>query len=316
VYRPRVISTGNKLLLPESLVVKRRSMLALMGLWLAGCKSSLAKNSKGIRVVSLSPNTTETMFALGAGSLLVGRSRYCNYPSEVKSLPEVGGYIDPNLEAILALSPSLVIGARGPAGPKLVKRLQGYGVETYFPPTESLAEIATMIRGVAQRIAKKKAGENTIAKIEQLKADVRKRVHGRARPRVLVLFGLSPISVAGVGSFAHEMLGLAGAHNAVADAVSMHKSSYPTLGLEQVIALDPDMILNTTAMVVTKQADLPKPWQVLRAVKTGKVVEIKDESVLRPGPRIGEGIQVLAKAVHPEVFAPQPSASGSVRVIP
>jgi iron complex transport system substrate-binding protein len=94
------------------------------------------------RVVSLSPSTTETMFAIGAGASLVGRSRYCDYPPEVTKLPQVGGYVDPSFEAILALRPDLVTGARGPAGTAITDRLEARGVATFFPETESFSAIA------------------------------------------------------------------------------------------------------------------------------------------------------------------------------
>src|SRR5262249_25034797 len=100
------------------------------------------------RVVSLSPSTTEAIFAIGAGRGLIGRSRFCNYPPEAANLPQVGGFIDPNLEAILALRPDLVVGARGPLGPAITERLAEHGAVTYFPPTESIDEIGSMILGL------------------------------------------------------------------------------------------------------------------------------------------------------------------------
>src|SRR6266481_1484828 len=88
---------------------------------------SSSKNS-ATRVVSLSPNTTETLFAVGAGNRVVGRSRFCDYPPGVTKIPSVGGYVDASLEAILALRPDLVVGARGPAGPALHDKLGSVGI--------------------------------------------------------------------------------------------------------------------------------------------------------------------------------------------
>ncbi|MFO0734418.1 MAG: helical backbone metal receptor [Labilithrix sp.] len=103
-----------------------------------------------LRIVSLSPSTTEATFAVGAGSRMVGRSRYCNYPAEVLKLPQVGGYVDPSFEAILGLRPSLVVGARGPAGSAIAEKLEAHGIKTYFPPTETFAQIDEMIFGSAR----------------------------------------------------------------------------------------------------------------------------------------------------------------------
>src|SRR5712675_1896591 len=101
----------------------RQATIAL-ALTIASCarKSAPTSSHPPTRIVSLSPNTTETLFALGAGDRLVGRSRFCDYPPEVRNIPSVGGYVDPSLEAILALAPHLVVGARGPAGPTLSEK--------------------------------------------------------------------------------------------------------------------------------------------------------------------------------------------------
>src|SRR5678815_2093660 len=98
-------------------LVSRRAALAGLAA-LAACRTAKpTEEAKALRVVSISPSTTEAVFAIGAGSLLVGRSRYCDFPPEVERLPVVGGYADPSVESIVALAPNLVVGARGPAGP-------------------------------------------------------------------------------------------------------------------------------------------------------------------------------------------------------
>ncbi|MEJ7733560.1 MAG: helical backbone metal receptor, partial [Polyangiaceae bacterium] len=112
-----------------------------MGLLASSACKRAAVSGGGRRVVSLSPSTTETVFALGAGAELVARSRQCDFPPEAARLPAVGGYADPNVEAIIALAPTLVVGARGPAGPVLEAALRGKGIATFFPETESLAQI-------------------------------------------------------------------------------------------------------------------------------------------------------------------------------
>lgn len=242
------------------------------------------------------------MFALGAGALLVGRSRYCDYPPEVAKLPSVGGYVDANLEAILALSPDLVVGARGPSGPGLVETLAGRGIATYFPRTESMAEIDAMIAGLATRLGREAEGRALVAKVREERERVARAVEGAERPRVLLMFDTAPVVVAGPGSFPDEMLRLAGGTNAVTRG-----ASYPTLGLEHVLALDPDVVLDASMTGAgIGHADLSKEpgLRELRAVKTGRVAALHDEAVLRPGPRVGEGLRKLAQAIHPERAIP------------
>lgn len=255
------------------------------------------------RIVSLTPNTTETLFAIGAGNRLVGRSRYCDHPVEVRSLPAVGGFTDPSLEAILALRPDLVTGARGPAGPSIIEPLEERGIATFFPPTESMAQIEAMILGLSEKVERAEAGQALVESLRARRAAMAEAFQDAPRPRVLLVFGMAPIVVAGPGSFADEMLKIAGAENAVAEGIA-----YPVLGLERVLALDPDMVINAAveearAMGLEQLANEPG-WRELRAVKTGQYRMIENDVVLRPGPRIGEGLTILARTIHPQRVIP------------
>ena len=254
------------------------------------------------RVVSLSPSTTEALAAIGARGALIGRSRYCDYPPDVLPLPEVGGYVDPSYEAILALAPDLVTGARGPSGPDLATRLTARGIDTYFPVTESFDGIDAMIRGLGERTAHTTEAEAVVTRLHAEETSIRAAVAGRPPVRALLLFGVSPIVAAGPGGFADEMLRRAGGANVVTEG-----GAYPTLGLEHVMALDPDVIVDAAWGEPADQGristDTPG-WRELRAVKAGRVVSLKDEVVLRPGPRIGEGLRMLTKALHPEARLP------------
>jgi iron complex transport system substrate-binding protein len=280
--------------------VKRREFLALAVL--AACKKASpisSENSdaekKASRVVSLSPSTTETVCAIGGRDLLVGRSRYCDYPPDVASLPEVGGYVDPNIEAILALRPDLVVGARGPSGSTITDALAAHGIATYFPRTESLAEIDAMIAGIGERTGHAKEASDVVAKMHADEEAVAKGLEGKPEPRVLFVFGVSPIVCAGPGTFADEMLKRAHARNAVTEG-----SGYPTMGIERVLAIDPDVIIEAAwgeqgAQAIAKGM---AGWGRLRAVKDDRVDHLGDETVLRPGPRVVRGIETLARAIH------------------
>lgn len=279
------------------------SLLALV--LLVGCRRKPAPPpDAGIptRIVSLSPSTTETLFVIGAGSQLVGRSRYCDWPPTVTALPSIGGYIDPNFEAILGLQPDLVTGARGPSGPSLSERLEARGIKTYLPKTESFSEIDAMILGLGERTGHVREAKAKVAELALQIAAIERAVASQPRPRVLLIFGLSPVSAAGPGSFADEMIQRAGGTNAVTDG-----GSYPTLGMEHILTLDPDVVVNAFMGESEGRQQLTKStpgWARLRAVASDRVVPIGDESVLRPGPRIGDGVSTLARAIHPEVSWP------------
>ena len=282
-------------------MLARRTLL--LALSLAACSRPAPGPAHApARIVSLSPSTTEALFAIGAGAAVVGRSRYCDYPPEVAHLPVVGGYVDASLETILALTPDLVVGARGPAGRAIADALVARGVATYFPLTESMAEIDAMLVGLGELTGHAADAVAVVARIAAQRAAVARAVAGAPRPRVLFVFGLSPIVVAGPSSFANEMLRLAGGENAL-----LYGRGYPTIALERVLALAPDMVVDAAIAEGhggTRIHPGDAGWRELAAVREGRVVGLADEAVLRPGPRIGDGIAALARAIHPGLVVP------------
>jgi iron complex transport system substrate-binding protein len=254
------------------------------------------------RVVSLSPSTTEAVFAIGAGSKLVGRSRFCDYPPEALALPAVGGYADPSIEAIVALSPTLVVGARGPAGPALEQTLRARSIETFFPETESIAQIEQMLSELGRRLRCDAAAASIVARLQSQKAAVAAAVAGRPAVRSVFLFDTAPIVVAGPGSFPDELLRLAGGENLI-----RRGGAYPTIGLEHLLALDPDVLLDGTlgahdARSILEPLRGAPGWRELRAMKLGHIRSFQSSAVLRPGPRIGEGLYAVARALHGEAL--------------
>lgn len=287
------------------IITRRRSLIALMAASLStwsACSRTPAPG-KTLRVVSISPNTTETMFAIGAGNLLVGRSRYCDIPAEAQKLPTVGGFSDPNIEAIVALSPSLVIGARGPAGPMLMDTLRSHGIETFFPETETMSAIKAMIRDLGKRVDHAAGAEAVVLDIEAKQNALKVKLLGKPRVRVLFAFDIAPVIAAGPGSFTDEVIREAGAENVVTKG-----GAYPTIGLEHLLALDPDLLLDGASdMQATKSmrervTDAPG-WKELRAVKQGRIRQVGSDA-LRPGPRIGDGLWTVARAIHGDDFNP------------
>ncbi len=279
---------------------RRRVLLLLSAAALAACGRSRGEAGAKARVVSISPSTTEAVFAVGAGGDVVGRSQHCDYPPEAKALPVVGGYADPSVEAIVALAPTLVVGARGPAGPSLEQALAARGIETYFPETESIAQIEAMIEGLGRRLHREDGAAATLSAMRLKVASVALEARGRPRARAVILFDVAPIVAAGPGSFPDELLRLAGGENAVTRG-----GAYPTLGLEQLLAMDPDAVIDAAGVGdaagggVLAQRGAPG-WRDLRAVREGRVRAVDSAAALRPGPRIGEGLASLARALRGE----------------
>jgi iron complex transport system substrate-binding protein len=272
----------------------------------ASCSKSGADavRDAGPRVVSLSPSTTEAMFAISAGDQLVGRSRYCDHPREALALPVVGGFVDPNFETALGLRPTLVVGAQGPGGPQVAERFNALGVSVYFPRTESIPEIESMLRGLGSRTGHSREAEAWVQGMEATLARVAASVEGKPRPKTLLLFGFDPVVGAGPQSFPDEMLRRAGGDNVVREG-----PAYPTLGAEQLAAWDPDVILALvmgplTGATGATESSFPsnRPmFHRLRAVREGRAKVVLDDALLRPGPRVADGVATLAKTLHPEL---------------
>ncbi|AUX48116.1 periplasmic substrate-binding protein [Sorangium cellulosum] len=297
---------------PGPAIGRRGALAALAALTLAACARRAPAAAGGARVVSLSPSTTEAVCAIGVGAALVGRSRHCDHPPEVLRLPSVGGYADPSIEAIVALSPTLVTGARGPAGPALEEALRGHGIETFFPETESLAQIEGMLADLGRRLGAAPGAEQVIARLRARRRAVERAVQGKPRVRVALLFDTAPIFVAGPGSFADELLRLAGGENVITRG-----GAYPSISVENLLALDPDVLLDGTASEggadgAARLAALREApgWRSLRAVQEGHLRPLRTDVVLRPGPRIGEGLAAVARALHGDTLALSDAAEG------
>ncbi len=209
----------------------------------------------------------------------------------------MGGFSDPNIETILGLFPSLVVGAQGPAGPSLDETLKARGIATYFPRTESVDEIREMVIGIGSRLNHRSEAMLTSAGIQSEQASVVNVTRNLPTKTAVMLFDSAPIVAAGPGGFPDELMRIAHAKNVIKEG-----GAYPTIGLETLIALDPEVILDGSGMsmegtgLLQSKRDAPG-WKSLSAIKSGRVHSLSS-MVLRPGPRIGKGLVELARALH------------------
>lgn len=284
-----------------------RARRALVGFALVGavlgasaCSRSVPPGAKGrpaARVISLAPATTEALFAIGAGPQVVGRSRYCDYPPEAVALPAVGGFLDADFEAILELAPDLVVGAPGPNSAALADKLARRGIATWFPAIDAMAAIEAMITGLGERTGHAAQAGLVVRALDENARKVEASLAREPAPRVLMVAGLSPIVAAGPGSFMDDLLRRARATNVVTAG-----PAWQTVEFEHLLELDPDVVLDGAGDEGRVQPSTPG-WSELRAVRTGHVVAVSDPRVLRPGPRVAEGLALLAHALHPNVAA-------------
>jgi iron complex transport system substrate-binding protein len=242
---------------------------------------------------------TETAFAIGAGRLMVGRTTYCDYPPEALALPTVGGFLDASLEAILALNPTLVVGERRPGGRDFDAQLRAHDIKTFFPPMYTVAQIEEMVLAFGDLVDRHDEGLAVVGEMKKTLDRVNAHVANLPKPKTLLLFDFRPLVGAGPDAFPNELLTLAGAKNVVTSG-----GEYPRLSPEGVLALDPDVVIDGSAGAYVESPEellrgVPG-LSTLRALREGNVRRLETKTALRPGPRIGDGVEEIARLVHPE----------------
>ena len=252
------------------------------------------------RVVSLAPSVTETLFALGFGDRVVGVTTYCDYPPEAQRLPKIGGFTNPSLEAIVATRPDLVIGVNDSSHPVKTKELEHLGIKIVLISVTSLDEILNSFKSVARMLERPEAGDKLAQKITRQFEQVTRRVAAAPRRSTLLAVGLRPLVAVGGKNFIDELITLAGGENIAGNAAQ------PWLNLpdEYVVAKAPQVIIQ--AGMGSERGTSAKYWGDLKsipAVRDRRVYSYPSDKILRPGPRVGEGLEEIARLVHPECFS-------------
>ncbi|QDG51258.1 hypothetical protein FIV42_11055 [Persicimonas caeni] len=245
------------------------------------------------RIVSLAPNVTEILFALDAGDRLVGVTRFCDYPAQAAEIPKVGGIVDVDLEAILAKEPDLVVGTSSGADPKIAKKLDDAGIPYGFVRMDNLAQTYRGIAKIGELVGAADKAEALAADMEAKMDRVADSARDGEHPRVLMIFGRNPLIAAGPGTFGHELVELAGGKNVLADA----KAPYPKLDIEKVISLDPERIIDATMAGEGLDTEFWNQYPSIDAVERGHVYLIDDPVVLRPAPRLVDGLRTIREAI-------------------
>lgn len=252
-----------------------------------------------LRVVSLSPSVTEMLFALEAEGSIVGVTQYCDYPPAAKSIERVGAFGVPNMETLLALSPDLVI-ATGTERRAAAAPLDRAEIRTLWVRTGNVADVLGALREIGEAIGKP-AKAKEVAAAMQAELDAVAEAHCdipvQRRPRVFVEVWYDPITTAGKGSFIDDLITRAGGTNVAGEI----DSPYPTVNPEMVVKWNPDVIVLGYMTQEQTQETLADRigWGDIQAVQSGRIIgDIPSDLVLRPGPRMTEGVKALAQRIH------------------
>ena len=251
------------------------------------------------RIVSLTPTITETLFALGSGEGVVGVTRFCNYPPEARSRTTVGGLIDVNVEAIVALRPDLVV-----AEPqqRVVAKLRELGLEVLTVENQTLDQLLSSFRAIGARVGREAEAAELITRIRERTTAMAKAVGRKPRPPVLVVVGRNPLVAAGGNTFIDELITAAGGSNILGDS----DRPYPIVSMERVLLRPPEVIVECSGSMAKKDLTTEvreawARWPTLPAVGSGRVYVSQSDVLLRPGPRLLEALDELLAFFHPQV---------------
>jgi len=265
---------------------------------------NVAISEKPTRIISLYPSFTEALFAIGAGEKVVGVTKLCDYPPEALHKEKVGGTTTVDVEKVVALNPDLVL-VQAAEQREVVQGLEKLGLTVVALYPENFEEILDNIRLIGKITGQEQEASKLAADMEERAKLITDRTRGlpdSERPRVFFLISYDPLRTIGPGSFIHELIQLAGGKNIAADA----KERVPAYSFEMVIHRNPQVIFiaryKSGPPITVVELKALERWQVIDAVKHGRVYSIEAALVGGPKPRIVDGLERMAKYLHPELF--------------
>ena len=260
------------------------------------------------RIISLAPSITETLFALGAGDRVVGVTRYCDHPPAARALPKVGGYYDPNYEAILSLRPDLVI--RLPEHAAAARYLSRLDVEVLEVEHRTVEGVLSSIQTVARRLGVEGRGRILEQQIRGELERIAARVAGRLRPRVMISIGrtygtgtIREVYIAGRDDYYERLVELAGGRL----AFESEGARFPKISVEGLLRIDPEVVIEIApdlARKGTTREQILAEWRTLtelRAAREGRIHVLSGDHTSIPGPRLPLVLLDLARVLHPEL---------------
>jgi len=265
-----------------------------------GNKATIEKEP--MTIVSLAPNNTEVLFALGLGNKVIGVTTYCDYPEEAASKEIIGDYSGNNLEKIVELNPDLVL-AYGPGDEEENKILRDAGIIVLGFLPETIGSVIQDIETVGKITGKDKEASEIVKSMMDKKDEILEKVKDLEGLKVFYEIWHDPLMAAGKGSFMDQLITLAGGTNIAEDA----DGAYPTYDLEQLVEKNPDIFLGAqdTPDKTVESVKIRPGFESIEAIKNNRIYIFEGNEanlVSRPGPRIIDALELIAKSIHPEAF--------------
>ncbi|HEY5560643.1 MAG TPA: ABC transporter substrate-binding protein [Clostridiaceae bacterium] len=250
-------------------------------------------------IISVAPNVTETVFALSAQKELVGRTDYCNYPEVAKSIQSIGGLDNPNMEKIAELKPDLVI-ASVLLSKEADEKLASLNIKVVvLSDNTSLTGVYDNILNIGKILNANSKAASVVENMKKKVSEVTAKVKGKAKPSVyyVVSYGKAGNWTAGSGTFINDLILMAGGTNAASDV-----DSFKDYSMEKLIEKDPNIIICPVYYDTKKGILATDGYKDLTAIKKGKLYEIDNNMIDIMGPRVADGLEAMAKIIHPEAF--------------
>ena len=250
------------------------------------------------RVISLAPNLTEIVFAVGGGDRLVGRTSYCDYPAEAKAVAEVGDTLHPSLERIIALRPQVVLISTASQLEIFSQQLHNQNIAVFVTDPHDLDGVFRTIEHVGEIVGQKQQSQLVVQKLRERANAVEEAVKGKPPVRVFYQVSGEPLHTIGRDAFITDLLRRAGGISVTADV----PGAWPRYSDESALAARPDAIILPTGGSMGAANSVTDALRQSPAVLSGRVYKINDDHLARPGPRSLDGLEAMARALHPEAF--------------
>ena len=251
------------------------------------------------RVISLAPNLTEIVFAVGAGDKLVGRTSYCDYPPEAKSVAEVGDTRTPALERIIALRPQVVLVSTASQLEVFTQQLQSHNIAVFVTDPHDLEGVFRSIEQIGEITGTKEQSDSLVKKLRERTNAVQQAVKDKQPVRVFYQLSAEPLITAGHDAFVTDLMRRAGITSVTAGV----PGAWPRYSNESALAAKPEaIILPTGGSMGAANSDVTEALRHSPAALQGRVYKINDDYLTRPGPRAIDGLEAMARALHPDAF--------------
>lgn len=251
------------------------------------------------RIITLAPNLTEIVFAIGAGARVVGDTSYCDYPAEAKNVAKVGDTLHPSLERIIALRPQVVLVSTASQLEVFTQQLQSQNIAVFVTDPHDLEGVFKSIEQIGRMLGQEQQAQALVQKLRERTNAAEQAVKREPPVRVFYQVSNEPLYTAGRDAFVTDLMRRAGAVSVTGDV----PGAWPKYSNETALAARPDaIILPTGGSMGAANAGVAEALRNSPAVQAGRVYKINDDHLARPGPRAVDGLEEMAHALHPEAF--------------